>query len=426
MTNQKNSSNLENLKNNKNWHIASIGLVVIMCAILFYFFTANFSHIIDFIGTVNSVLAPIYTGAIIAFLLLPVHEYFLVLYTKKLPIENLGKREKISNALAIFTSLTLAFLILYLLLAMVLPQLYLTVENIVQNIPDASTLSTPTWLMNYFDSHPEAYAMIAPYYEDIVNGLNNWVQTDVMPYFNSIDHFLAFAQSILLPNITGVVSGVSQFIAGVVGFIADSLVAIIVSVYLLARKKLFAAEAKKLTYALFSKKGANLILFEVRNAYKIMSGFISGKLLDSLIIGIICFIGATMLKLPYTSLVATIIGVTNIIPFFGPFIGAVPCGILIFFVSPMKCLYFIIFIIVLQQFDGNILGPKILGDSTGLGSFWVLFAIILFGGIFGIIGMFLGVPIFATFYSMLSRYSKYLLDKKDLPIETIEYIHDIE
>lgn len=410
-----------NLKDKKNWYLASICLAVIMLGILFYFFTANFTHIIEFIRKVNSVLAPIYAGSIIAFLLLPVHEFFLVLFQEKLSIQDSDKKWKISNALAIFTSLALAFLLLYLLLAMVLPQLYLTIENIVKSIPDISSITTPNWLDNYFESHPEVYATIAPYYEDIIKAIDTWIQTDILPYFNSVDNFLAFGQSILLPNITGVVTGFSQFIAGFFSFVANVLVAIIVSIYLLARKKLFAAEAKKLTFAMFSDKWANLILFEVRNAYKIMSGFISGKLLDSFIIGIICFIGATLLKLPYTSLVATVIGVTNIIPFFGPFIGAVPCGILIFFVSPIKCLYFIIFIVVLQQFDGNILGPKILGDSTGLGSFWVLFAIILFGGIFGILGMFLGVPIFATFYSMASRLCKYSLKTKNLPVETEFY-----
>lgn len=415
-------SRLNNLKNNKNVHIATICLSVVMFGILFYFLTANFSHIISFIKEVNVVLTPIYTGAIIAFLLLPVHEYFFVLLQEKLPISDDKKKMGLSNALAILMSLLLAFMVMYLLLALVLPQLYLTVENIIQSVPDTSNLGTPTWLLKYFEENPETYETIAPYYTEIVIAIDAWIQKDVLPYFNSVDNFLAFAQSILLPNITGVVTGVSQFVVGLVSFIADMLVAIIVSIYLLSRKRMFAAEAKKLTYALLSNKGAELLLFEVRNAYRIMSGFISGKLLDSLIIGIICFIGATILKLPYAPLVATVIGVTNIIPFFGPFIGAVPCGILIFFVSPIKCLYFVIFIIVLQQFDGNILGPKILGDSTGLGSFWVLFAIILFGGIFGILGMFLGVPIFATFYSMVSRLSKYLLENKGMPVETEFYI----
>ena len=132
-------------------------------------------------------------------------------------------------------------------------------------------------------------------------------------------------------------------------------------------------------------------------------GFINGKLLDSLIIGVIALVCCNLLKFPYPALLATIIGVTNVIPFFGPFIGAIPCGLLVFLDSPIKCVYFAIFILVLQQFDGNILGPKILGDSTGLASFWVLFSILLFGGLFGFAGMVLGVPVFAMIYDLVGR-----------------------
>ena len=160
---------------------------------------------------------------------------------------------------------------------------------------------------------------------------------------------------------------------------------------------------------------------ETRSAYRIMGGFINGKLLDSLIIGIIALFCCNILNFPYPELLATIIGVTNVIPFFGPFIGAIPCALLVLLVSPMQCLYFVLFVLVLQQFDGNILGPKILGDSTGLASFWVLFSILLFGGLFGFAGMVLGVPVFAMIYSLLSRLVRYGLRKRGLPENTDEY-----
>ena len=153
-----------------------------------------------------------------------------------------------------------------------------------------------------------------------------------------------------------------------------------------------------------------------------MSGFINGKLLDSLIIGILCFFCCSLLKFPYVALISVVIGVTNIIPFFGPFIGAIPCGLLIFLVNPLQAVYFAIFILVLQQFDGNILGPKILGDSTGLASFWVLFSILLFGGLFGFAGMVLGVPVFAMIYSVISRMVAYGLRSRNLPQETKDYM----
>ena len=147
-----------------------------------------------------------------------------------------------------------------------------------------------------------------------------------------------------------------------------------------------------------------------------------GKILDSAIIGLLCFIGLTILNMPYTMLVSVIVGVTNVIPFFGPYIGAIPSAILIALEDPMKGVYFLIFILVLQQFDGNILGPKILGDSTGLASFWVLFSILLFGGLFGFAGMVLGVPVFAMFYSVVNRLVRYGLGKRKLPVETQEYL----
>ena len=165
---------------------------------------------------------------------------------------------------------------------------------------------------------------------------------------------------------------------------------------LLARKDIFSAQAKKIVYSVCETRWADLIVEEVRNAYRIMSGFINGKLLDSLIIGIIALVCCNLFNFPYPALLAVIIGVTNVIPFFGPFIGAIPCALLILIISPIQCVYFVIFILVLQQFDGNILGPKILGDSTGLASFWVLFSILLFGGLFGFAGMVLGVPVFPS------------------------------
>jgi len=204
--------------------------------------------------------------------------------------------------------------------------------------------------------------------------------------------------------------------------VKDLLIAVIVSVYLLARKDVFAAQSKKIVYSLFRTDIADLLVDEVRSAYKIMSGFINGKLVDSLIIGVICFICCSLFKFPYPALVATIVGVTNIIPFFGPFIGAVPCGLLIFLVSPLQAVYFAIFILVLQQFDGNILGPKILGETTGLASFWVLFSILLFGGLFGFAGMVLGVPVFAMIYSVVSRTVAHGLRARNLPVETEEYM----
>ena len=168
-------------------------------------------------------------------------------------------------------------------------------------------------------------------------------------------------------------------------------------------------------------KWANNVIEELRFVNQMFGGFIIGKLVDSLIIGIICFIGTSLMKMPFTLLISVIIGVTNIIPFFGPFIGAIPTGFLVLLVSPVKCIYFLIFILLLQQFDGNILGPKILGDSTGLSSFWVLFSILLFGGLFGFVGMIIAVPAFAVIYDLIARAVHFSLKNKKLSMATEDY-----
>ena len=248
--------------------------------------------------------------------------------------------------------------------------------------------------------------------------LQEWLQSDLLPNLESVNSTLNWLQTTFWP----VASGVSSMMLEVLYFLKDALIAVIVSVYLLVRKDTFAAQSKKIVYSIFRTKHADMVVEETRNAYRILSGFIIGKLIDSLIIGVICFMGCSVLRFPYPALVATVVGVTNIIPFFGPFIGAIPCFLLILLVDPVKSLYFLLFIFILQQFDGNILGPKILGDSTGLDAFWVLFSILLFGGLFGFTGMVLGVPVFAMIYSILNRLVRTGLTRRGLPVETGEYI----
>ena len=191
--------------------------------------------------------------------------------------------------------------------------------------------------------------------------------------------------------------------------------------YLLVSKRHMIGQVKKITYGMLPQKSANYLVAEFRYISDVFGGFIRGKLMDSLIIGVICFVGCTILRIPYTLVVSVIVGVTNIIPFFGPFIGAIPSALLILLDSPLKCVYFVVFVLALQQFDGNILGPKILGNTTGLSSFWVLFSIMLFGGMFGFVGMIIAVPLFAVIYSLISTYINHRLRKRKLIEKTKEY-----
>ena len=223
----------------------------------------------------------------------------------------------------------------------------------------------------------------------------------------------------------GIVSGgVFNGVFSVVGFFGDLLVGVIVSVYFLATKETCAAHARKVVYSLFSEKNVYWVLRGTRKVDRIFSGFVRGKLLDSLIIGILCFIGCSILDFPYTPLVSVIVGVTNVIPFFGPFLGAIPSTFLILLASPMKAVYFVIFVLALQQLDGNVIGPKILGDKTGLSSLWVIIAILVGGSFFGLAGMFFGVPVCACLYSLVTFIVEALLKKKALPIDTEAYAED--
>ena len=228
----------------------------------------------------------------------------------------------------------------------------------------------------------------------------------------------------IIPGTATLIKTVSISFINVLDVLWDFVIGFIISIYVLASKEHFAGQAKKLVYALFEKETANKVISNFRFTHRTFIGFLSGKLVDSLIIGVLCFIGTSLMKTPYAMLISLIIGVTNIIPFFGPFLGAIPSAILIFVVDPMhplNCVYFALFVLALQQFDGNILGPKILGSSTGLTGFWVIFSITLFGGLFGVIGMIVGVPIFAIFYAAVRAVVSAMLENKDMPTNTVQY-----
>lgn len=414
------------MKRDKQRPYLAMGLTafaVIAASLLLFFLLFHMKEVSGFLGTLGVILRPIFMGAVIAFLLLPVHRTILKFLMAMTTEKRKADRRNLSflNFVAIILSLLLALFLIYLLMAMVIPQVWQSVVGLFQSIPDYIEV-VQGWLQTFFEDNPDIQASVMSIYNSAATSLEQWLNSDILPNLESVSTTFQWVRTTIWPNFTGVMAGVSGVVVGFLVLVKDLLIAIIVSVYLLARKDVFAAQSKKIVYSLFRTDIADLLVDEVRNAYKIMSGFINGKLVDSLIIGVICFICCSLFKFPYPALVATIVGVTNIIPFFGPFIGAVPCGLLILLVSPLQAVYFAIFIVVLQQFDGNILGPKILGETTGLASFWVLFSILLFGGLFGFAGMVLGVPVFAMIYSVVSRTVAHGLRARGLPAETKEYM----
>ena len=227
----------------------------------------------------------------------------------------------------------------------------------------------------------------------------------------------------LLPSMQNIVSGAAIGVLNVVTVAKNLVIGIIVAVYMLASRKRFVQQGKLVLYSIFKPRWAELIKEEAKYADKMFGGFINGKIMDSAIIGVLCYIGCLIFKFPSALLVSVIIGVTNVIPFFGPFIGAVPATLLILIQNPIKALWFVLFVLVLQQLDGNVIGPKILGNTTGLSSFWVLFAILLFGGLWGFVGMIVGVPLFAVIYDIIKKLVIHGL-KRNAELDMLQTYHD--
>ena len=362
------------------------GLTVFLtvCALMVFYDTV-FRHgvLLSLLGSFASALKPVIYGAAMAYLLTPLVNSF-----DRLLLRLLGEKSRrgLVRAASILLTWAVVFLAVYLLISILIPQLYQSVATLVGNMQSYYN-TVYAWVTKLLDDNPEIAPRVSAAIDEYWDEFRGWFT----------DKFLPQAQQTIGIVTSGVLS--------VVLFFKDFLVGVIVSIYLLALKEGFATGARRLLYSAVSEPHYRGTLRAASAANNIFSGFVRGKLLDSLIIGILCFIGCSILKLPYTPLVSVIVGITNIIPFFGPFLGAIPSAFLILLVSPVKCLYFIIFVLVLQQLDGNIIGPKILGNSTQLPSFWVIVAILIGGGFFGVLGMFLGVPVFACFYAAVGHFS---------------------
>lgn len=378
--------------------------LVIAASIALIFLIVRFDRVKAAGAMVAAILAPVTYGAVLAYLLAPVYNRVRGFAMKQLarPVTNEKTRFGIARLAATVASIVVLTVIVVGLFAMLIPQLITSAMSIVEALP-TSVSNLQIWLQRLLADNPELERQVMEYYGSGVEYLQNWVTNDMVPTLSRI--------------LTGLSSGLFTILIAM----KNILIGVIVMVYLLNMKEKLITQSKMIVYSAFPLRAANKIIEEFRFVHHVFGGFIIGKLLDSLIIGIMCFVLLTWMKMPYVLLVSVIIGVTNVIPFFGPFIGAVPSAFLILLVSPMKCLYFIGFIFLLQQFDGNILGPKILGDSTGLSSFWVLFSILLFGGLFGFVGMIIGVPTFAVFYKIMTELVTYLLGKRDLSADISEY-----
>lgn len=393
-----------------NWNIKpylAVGLtsfIVIVLSIVVFFFIYRYNGLAENWNLLLGILQPIIMGFVIAYLVNPIVKWlerYITIWLRTF-MKQERKIKRTARGLSVAGALVFLILIIAVLLAMVIPELYSSIERLVVSLP-GQVDTFINWITPYLEGEGE----IAQYVESILN--------------KGVDFFENWAQTDLFPQTRNILASVTSGAISVVRALFNFVIGIIVSIYVLLGQETFVAQAKKVTYAIFPADKGNVIISTVRRANHIFGGFISGKILDSVIIGILCFLGLTILRMPYTLLVSVIVGVTNVIPFFGPYIGAVPSAILIMLANPIKGLYFILFILVLQQVDGNIIGPKILGDSTGLNSFWVVFAILVGGGLFGVAGMIFGVPLFATIYYIFKKLTSWVLRRRGLPGETSAY-----
>ena len=378
------------------------GFGAISLSILFFFLIYRFQGFGDAISKLTGILMPFIYGAVIAYLLKPVCNSVENFLRRLLP-EKMGTA---ANMLAVTISLLFGILVVYALIMMIVPQLitsvttlYYTARNNLNDFVDWASHQ------EIIASNQKLLDFIETSYDNLQDTLDNLVRTKLIPSMQSL--------------LSGAALGVMSFVT----FLKNIVIGLIVSVYLLASRKKFGQQGKLILYSLIKPRWADIILEEIRYADRMFGGFINGKILDSAIIGVLCYIACLIFKFPSALLVSVIIGVTNVIPFFGPFIGAIPATLLILIQNPIKALWFVLFVLVLQQVDGNIIGPKILGNTTGLSSFWVLFAILLFGGLWGFVGMIIGVPLFAVIYDVLKKFVFHGLRRNE-EMELVTTYHD--
>lgn len=380
--------------------------VVILVAILFYFAMLRLTFLSGLVKMAYGALKPIIYGLVIAFLFNPlvvfIDKHLVPFLKKKFPGMSEVRIAHISRGVGITVSLVLLCAVIVALLNMLIPELYASIRNMIDTVPyQIKEVSERINQMNLDDSTIGTFLKNS--LEEGADFVQRWMRTDLFTNVNQMMGSLTF----------GVISALKEVLNFIIG--------LIVSVYVLFSKETFSKQTKKTLYATFKPSRVNLILHISRKGQEIFGGFFVGKIIDSAIIGVLCFIGLSFLHMPYTMLVSVIVGVTNVIPFFGPYIGAIPSALLIILNDPKMGIYFLIFILILQQLDGNVIGPKILGDSTGLSSFWVIFSILFGGGLFGIVGMIFGVPTFALIFYVAKLIINSRLEQKNLPVSRDNY-----
>lgn len=391
-------------RNSKYFRWGLVALTVIVISTVFVVIFSNLQGFFDVISAAIRVISPLLYGCVFAYLLNPlvkaVERRLYPLLGKKTKTEKRAKG--LSRVLGMLAAYLVFGVLVYGLFGLVLPQLYETIVSIVSNMPQYVSRAE-AWTLSLFADNPALQQSVNTLLEKAYQYLQSWLS----------DGLLANAQTYL--------AGLTNSVMSVVREIASILIGLVASAYILWSKSTFRAQLKKLVVAIFRASAADRLFYIGRVTHRIFSGFVIGKIIDAMIVGVLCYIGMSIMGLPFPVLIATIIGICNIIPFFGPIIGIVPSAILILFVDPLQAFYFVIFELILQQIDGNIISPRILGDTVGISGFWVLISITVAGNLFGFAGMVLGVPVFAVLYVLITEWTNRRLRAKNRTTVTGDY-----
>ena len=363
--------------------IGITGAAILASGILCAFVLFKMRVIIELLKGITGILKPFLYGAVIAYLLAPLCNKIEEKLFQTFPKAN-RKAKRFICFIAIVISLCVALAIVWMVIMLIIPQVWGSVMKTIDMVPQKITILN-NWIEHMLENQPELQAYFEEFANQAESHINSLLNVDTIQKVQSI------------------INSLSVQVFGVLGVLKNISLGFLISAYLLGSRKLFGAQAGLILHGIFPDKWAEIIEEEIRYTDKMFNGFLVGKIIDSAIIGLLCFAGLSFMGFEAPAFIGVIIGITNIIPFFGPFIGAIPCGLLLLLENPMHCLYFIIFIFVLQQLDGNVIGPKILGNTTGVSSFWVLFSILLFGGMWGVVGMVIGVPLFAVIYDIIRK-----------------------
>ena len=361
---------------------------VILAALVCWFLLVHSVSIAAFFGDLLQILMPFLYGAVIAYILSPLCGKFEKVLKKAMP-----RKDGLCRGLSIALSLLSALLVIVLLILLVIPGVARSIIYIISVLPGQID-SAVQQLHDLLATYPQLQESWDALSEKISSDVSTWLKTDL----------LSAAQNMI--------GSVSVQVIGIVTVFKNLFLGILVSVYLLGCRRKFAVQARMILHALFPKKWADAIEEEVHYADRMFHGFLVGRVIDSAIIALICFAAFSIFRFDSALLVSVIVGVTNIIPVFGPYLGAIPCALILLLENPLHCLIFLIFIVILQMVDGNVIGPRILGQTTGVSSFWVLFSVMLFGGLWGLVGMIVGVPVFAVIYDIIRKLTYYGLHRR--------------